>query len=162
MDLKECCKNQKIIYVAVENSIGNYIVREACVKCKKIFGRSFKKTENFNQLPKITYKRHQELKEIEYIKLNEKYKERIEIINKERIEIKKEFQNKHSEYIKTNQWKKLAIKILNRDKFICQGCLENKATEVHHKTYKNLTQEFCFELISLCHNCHSRYHNKNN
>ena len=63
----------------------------------------------------------------------------------------------HNEYLQTSQWKNIRQKVLQRDNFLCQGCLENRATEVHHLTYAHHKNELMFELISVCYDCH---HNK--
>lgn len=63
----------------------------------------------------------------------------------------------HNEYLQTSQWKNIRQKVLKRDNFLCQGCLENRATEVHHLTYAHHKNELMFELISVCYDCH---HNK--
>mgnify|MGYP000374292437 FL=1 len=73
------------------------------------------------------------------------------------IKSKKE---QHKLYLKTEKWRQIRIKILNRDDYKCQGCLENKATDVHHITYDNWMNEFMFELISLCRECHTKIHKK--
>jgi hypothetical protein len=66
----------------------------------------------------------------------------------------------HQQYLKTSQWQDMRLKVLKRDDYTCQGCLENPATEVHHITYDNWKNEFMFELMSLCRECHSRFHKK--
>lgn len=76
---------------------------------------------------------------------------------KEKIDEKKQWFNEHSEYLKTEKWKSIRLKVLKRDNNLCQCCLESTATEVHHLTYKHWKEEFMFELISVCYNCH---HNK--
>jgi 5-methylcytosine-specific restriction endonuclease McrA len=67
------------------------------------------------------------------------------------------WRKQHAEYLQTNQWKTIRQKVLKRDNYLCQGCLQNPATEVHHKTYQNWQNELMFELISVCYDCH---HNK--
>ena len=64
----------------------------------------------------------------------------------------------HEAYLKTGKWAVLRIKALTRDDYTCQGCLEKKAVQVHHITYENIGNEFCFELISLCDDCHEKIH----
>lgn len=67
----------------------------------------------------------------------------------------------HNEYLQTSQWKNIRQKVLQRDNFLCQGCLENRATEVHHLTYAHHKNELMFELISVCYDCHhNRIHKK--
>lgn len=67
----------------------------------------------------------------------------------------------HNEYLQTSQWKNIRQKVLKRDNFLCQGCLENRATEVHHLTYAHHKNELMFELISVCYDCHyNKIHKK--
>jgi hypothetical protein len=66
----------------------------------------------------------------------------------------------HQQYLKSSQWKEIRKKVLKRDDYTCQGCLENPAVDVHHITYNNWQNEFMFELISLCRECHTRVHKK--
>lgn len=78
-------------------------------------------------------------------------------VKEKRLEKRREYYN---ECIKSAEWLNLRQLVLQRDKNICQGCLINKAEEVHHLTYDNLGNEFLFELISVCKKCHDRIHNK--
>jgi hypothetical protein len=78
------------------------------------------------------------------------------IVKKDKPNRRKE----HQQYLKTPQWQDMRLKVLKRDDYTCQGCLENPATEVHHITYDNWKNEFMFELMSLCRECHSRFHKK--
>lgn len=64
----------------------------------------------------------------------------------------------YDEYIHSDLWARRREKILIRDCYKCQACLSNKATQVHHLTYKNIRNEFAFELISVCNACHERIH----
>ena len=66
----------------------------------------------------------------------------------------------YDEYLLTAEWRGLRARILARDHGICQGCLEQKATQVHHETYSHIRAEFAFELVSLCDECHARLHGK--
>lgn len=61
-------------------------------------------------------------------------------------------------YMKSPEWFTLREKVLKRDGYLCRGCLEEKATQVHHASYRNFGKEFAFELVSLCHACHDRFH----
>ncbi len=66
--------------------------------------------------------------------------------------------NFYNEYMKSIDWLNRRDKVIERDDYRCQGCLDARATQVHHLTYKHLGNEFLFELISLCKNCHTRIH----
>lgn len=61
-------------------------------------------------------------------------------------------------YLLTPEWRERRKVVLERDRYLCQGCLRNRATEVHHKTYAHLGNELFFELVSLCGDCHSIAH----
>jgi hypothetical protein len=65
----------------------------------------------------------------------------------------------YSEYLNSEWWRKRRIDALERDKYICQIC-GDEADEVHHMTYINRGNEYLFEIVSLCANCHKEYHLK--
>jgi hypothetical protein len=69
-----------------------------------------------------------------------------------------EFHKWYGEYLESEEWKSKREKVFKRAVSICEGCLESPAEVVHHITYKNVGNEFLFELIALCHECHDRYH----
>lgn len=69
-----------------------------------------------------------------------------------------DFQKKHREHLQSGKWKNIRRRVLDRANYTCEGCLSKPAQEVHHKTYDHLGNEFCFELIALCRDCHKRYH----
>ena len=64
----------------------------------------------------------------------------------------------YSDYLRSDAWKRRAAKIMQRANDVCEGCLTNRASEVHHLTYAHLGCEFAFELVALCRSCHARIH----
>jgi 5-methylcytosine-specific restriction endonuclease McrA len=75
--------------------------------------------------------------------------------------MKSTFNNQSPEYqiyMQSPQWARIRAAVFQRDRKICQGCLRNTATEVHHLTYANVYAEFMFELVALCSDCHGRLH----
>ena len=64
----------------------------------------------------------------------------------------------YHEYLKTDEWGKKRQLVLNRCKNICEACGINQAEAVHHLTYEHIYDEFLFELIGICHKCHSKIH----
>lgn len=64
----------------------------------------------------------------------------------------------YDEYLQSDEWAELRDRVLERDDWLCQGCLVNEATQVHHLTYKNVFEEFAWELKSICEDCHRRVH----
>ena len=64
----------------------------------------------------------------------------------------------YHEYLLTPEWKERRSAVLRRDRFICQGCLEARATEVHHRSYRSVFSELLFDLVSVCKECHTKAH----
>ncbi len=60
----------------------------------------------------------------------------------------------HNAYLRSPEWKARRGKVLRRDGYICQACLSNPATQVHHLTYKHWGHEPLFELEAICEPCH--------
>lgn len=75
---------------------------------------------------------------------------------------KEEHKKRYLEYLQSNEWFAKRAKVLDRDQYICQGCLSKTATQVHHLTYDNVFNEFLWQLVSICEECHKRKHNKTN
>lgn len=69
-----------------------------------------------------------------------------------------EFHKWYEVYLASDEWKNKKHKVLKRAKNTCEGCGDARAEVVHHLTYKNVGEEFLFELVALCHLCHNRYH----
>jgi len=63
-----------------------------------------------------------------------------------------------SSYYRSNGWKKTFNRIMQRDRGTCQGCLLKPAVQVHHLTYNNFKNEFDFELVAICRDCHALLH----
>ncbi len=67
----------------------------------------------------------------------------------------------YAEYLASDDWKRRRLLILKRAGGTCEGCLVKQGSlDVHHKTYKHFKQEFAFELIALCRECHERVHGR--
>jgi hypothetical protein len=64
----------------------------------------------------------------------------------------------YSEYLRSPEWKRRREKVMARAKGICEGCGDALATQVHHLTYEHVGNEFLFELVAICHECHERIH----
>ena len=68
--------------------------------------------------------------------------------------LRKSWQDRYDIYLSSERWLRKRAKILERDHHLCQSCLENKATEVHHLTYERVGCELLQDLVSLCKDCH--------
>lgn len=155
----QCCKNQDVIFVRVEQGNG-LVQRTACKNCKSIFGANIKKDKDFHKYPLVTKEKLSLLRADD-----EKNRDDFNnfILNKHRQheDLKKDtWSRNYSRYLATGDWQLKRHQVLKRDNYICQGCLTNKATEVHHLTYDNVTDELLFQLVSVCRNCHDKIHSK--
>ena len=65
---------------------------------------------------------------------------------------------RYASYLSTPQWKARAAKVHKRAKGMCEGCGTKKSREVHHLSYAHVGNEFLFELVALCEDCHDRWH----
>jgi 5-methylcytosine-specific restriction endonuclease McrA len=63
----------------------------------------------------------------------------------------------HDRYLASSAWEVRRAAVLLRDKYRCQARLDNcrdKATQVHHVSYRHWRNEPLFDLISVCWTCH--------
>ena len=63
-------------------------------------------------------------------------------------------------YLLSPEWAEKRGLVMDRCSHTCEGCGKRRAVHVHHKTYDHLGDEFLFELIGLCEECHERIHRK--
>lgn len=144
---KECEHDWIVLKLIISN--GAFQVRKVYRTCFEIDDKSLKASE-FKDLP---------------IKEMQKIKDYVSSLNFKYYKFIEEWRNKYSEsfhlayekYLLTNTWKQTRLKMLKIDNHTCQIC-NFKAEEVHHLTYKHLGNEFMFELISLCKNCHNTHY----
>lgn len=71
----------------------------------------------------------------------------------------------YKDFLLTPYWKAVAAEIKRKRNFQCQLCGSNKNLVVHHKTYEHHGYEHDYfvmqnDLIVLCNNCHSKFHDK--
>jgi hypothetical protein len=68
------------------------------------------------------------------------------------------FWKRYNEYLKSEAWAQRRLKVLKRANGQCEGCSDKKATQVHHLTYAHKFNEFLFELVAVCDDCHTSLH----
>jgi hypothetical protein len=64
----------------------------------------------------------------------------------------------YSAYLQTDAWREKRRLVFQRAGGICEGCRQAPACQVHHLTYQNAGNEFLWELVAICRECHARYH----
>lgn len=174
-DVKSKCQHNKMLVYFV-NSINVKQYEYVCDKCGTIMSSMLAKKSltyfemnlapNRDELPifinngsywQKRNKLYDELREIknQLIKLTPPKIQRLSY---------SEFSEKYyNQYLQSDVWKDLRQRIFARDSFLCQVCLKNKATAVHHLSYDSLfnpnqKKDFAFNLISICNECHSIIH----
>ncbi len=66
--------------------------------------------------------------------------------------------NEYEEYLQSELWLAKRALVLRRAGKLCEGCLERPPTQVHHLTYQHVGEEFMWELVAVCDECHERAH----
>lgn len=62
----------------------------------------------------------------------------------------------YNDYLCSDEWYEKRQAVLKRDGYLCQGCRIHRASEVHHLSYEHVGDEYMFELVSLCSECHRK------
>ena len=139
-----CCSTPNHQYKKFYISNGTITLRKQCESCGKLLPNAYKKTDvdNINDLKDVNIdlaKKRDKNEDEEYKQANAFKKDL--------------FLKKHTEYLETIQWNVKRNLVLKRDK-LCQSCLQNKATQVHHLSYLFWKNEPLFTLIGVCEDCH--------
>lgn len=71
---------------------------------------------------------------------------------------REEWFKQHSEYLRSPEWTKKRRIVMLRARGLCEGCMEARATQVHHLTYRHWRDELLFELVAVCDECHEKAH----
>jgi 5-methylcytosine-specific restriction endonuclease McrA len=64
----------------------------------------------------------------------------------------------YAEYLQSPEWQARRRSAFERAGFECTLCPENRALEVHHKTYARIGNERDEDLVVLCYWCHRKHH----
>ncbi|MCE5329647.1 hypothetical protein LLG07_04885 [bacterium] len=155
------CDHSNTKIAKIQNDYRVYY-QKLCLNCGKKYGNILNKNDVIEYvLPGNKIIKH-EIAENEISDFHKNYfsfrDNFIKGKEKSDFEFKKE---KYLKYLNSFDWKIKRINVLKRDNYLCQGCLKSKATEVHHLNYNHIYNEFYFELISLCKDCHEKYHELN-
>jgi hypothetical protein len=135
-------------------SSGAIQVRECCNGCGQAFGaalsqRDKKWLESLPWLPDNLSTNYVEEREIQRRMLL------IELARKQHNE-RGAFTKSYAAYLISERWFAKRALVMKRCAGVCEGCGVKPAVEVHHHHYQHLFDEFLFELVGLCRDCHDR------
>lgn len=128
-------------------------VMETCVKC---FDRTQSKKLKDYDLGKLPARSAEHYKDY----YDEITSERIDFIKYLQVKRDEYFNKKYDDYLTSDKWYVIRNTVMERDNYKCQIC-KNKATDIHHLTYKNFGKEYLFELVALCRACHMLVYHDN-
>ncbi len=162
------CKHEHTRVVVFTDSLGREHVRKQCQRCGAHCGDEKKNGYNLASLPRWD----ECLRDAWYNRKRLRTDElRAEIASHD-ASVKVNAKQAYREYLQSPQWKRVKKAVLERDRYICQNCFRKvepniyptpTRAEVHHKHYTGLDtvgETFAFECVTLCHDCHRRYHGK--
>jgi hypothetical protein len=71
-----------------------------------------------------------------------------------------DFWRAYDEYLDGPVWREKRKKVFVRSGGVCEGCRDAPAAQVHHLTYAHVGDEFLFELVAVCIDCHKKLHSE--
>lgn len=148
----EC--DHKVIKIRFREAInGNRMYKRQCVRCGDLVG---------NWIPHESIQKKDEIKPVDDSLAANYRQSKFELTKALNQLIRKvqksEFDDQYQRYLTSPEWHRKRTLIFERCNYLCEGCRINGATIVHHTTYKNIGNEFLFELVGLCKDCHEKYH----
>lgn len=163
-DYKQCdrcgCENVVLVKRVFRNGAVNY--QYECMACGNSSGSVKKET-----IPKEVIEKCPDYDEtIKNMRIEAEHSEflrNIDEINKRKEEEKAEYRSLLADYYESAEWqyrRKMRLEY-NKVHFggLCERCRKNKATLVHHRSYRILGgKEHTFDLEALCSDCHSLIH----
>jgi hypothetical protein len=155
----DCCVRPVLQVVKYIVSNGAIQVREQCTRCGRLKGNSLGgyTPEQKKNLPPID----EALREKSDNSWQQIHSYRSNYIDQQRTIRREAWMQAYSDYLASNEWKIKRETVLQRDGYLCQACLKNKASQVHHKSYEFVDftgLEPCFDLVSICNVCHEKLH----
>ena len=164
-------KQTHIVRFTQRNDVA--VVRRQCKRCGAQVGNNLPKSEyNVARLPEWDESLREKWWQARSQRMQQAQQQLQDLHEQQRAAENAEWQRRYRIYLQSPQWQRLKKIVLERDNYTCQNCrrkvvpnlyvVDNRA-EVHHLTYdgyNRIGESFAFELTTLCHDCHRRYHGR--
>jgi 5-methylcytosine-specific restriction endonuclease McrA len=154
--------SMELVWVPVGTpGVSTLQLRWQCRDCFEFVGGAQRHTLAASDTPKLdqnTLTLRDKLREERWAQLRQAYDDRLERWTARQEQENAEWWQRYNEYLTTDKWQEKRRAVFERDGGICQGCRSAKATQVHHHSYRNVCNEFLWELTPVCDECHARYH----
>jgi 5-methylcytosine-specific restriction endonuclease McrA len=164
-DRKECCHQPDYHLVKLVTSGRTLQAKEQCKNCGNVKGPALGgyTKEQKEALPML----NEALRELRQSLISDQYREahrrasegRNRLYNAQREQRRESWLQEYSKYLNSPEWRTKREQVLKRDNYRCQACLNNYATQVHHKSYEFVDlagSEPCYDLVAICTPCHDR------
>lgn len=147
------CKHERseIRYRLASN--GGKMFKHQCLRCGELVGKwiPHAEVENKDAITEID-------DEFKRFNIVLKMELRSELLKLQAEINKNDFFKDYSVYLQSDEWRQKRQLVFSRCDNMCEGCGTRYAAEVHHLTYAHYKNEFLFELVGLCKECHHRIH----
>jgi 5-methylcytosine-specific restriction endonuclease McrA len=66
--------------------------------------------------------------------------------------------NSYQEYLDSEWWQRRRARTMQADEYSCRLCSSTESLNVHHRSYERLGCERDQDVITLCRDCHAKFH----
>ncbi|MGR3557184.1 MAG: HNH endonuclease [Sagittula sp.] len=155
------CQHEQTQFRRGFNKGGGPIVKKQCLSCGLLVGNPVSRTPETDLLDEIDEAHnpaYEAKRKCEWDELRRRYVALQESRWRGSAQGKSYFQRSHANYLNSPEWAERRLQVMDRANSLCEGCRKTRASEVHHLSYRNWGNEFLFELVALCGDCHDRIH----
>lgn len=154
--LEQPCEHKQPEYRRLKTANGVFQLRKQCPDCGELVGGAYKRdtVPMFDRWPLVDEVARQRAQNAH----REKFDRQQELTDLYREEEQKAFWEYYNAHLNSPEWREKCRLKRERANGVCEGCGVNKVNHIHHRTYENLGDEFLFELVALCVECHQKIH----
>lgn len=146
------CKHDETEYRRAATSAGQLQLRKQCLKCRELVGTACRRDSvpDFNAVPMVD--------EMERQRSQRRWDDYSRFLETQKERRNQAFWDLYNTHLRSPEWREKCAAVHRRAADLCEGCGKHRPRHVHHRTYDHLGDEFLFELVALCLDCHQRIH----